>query len=139
MSPRCISDPTCACPTSPAGARERLHLAPTSQRIDDWHPIGRATMLSPTTASLDRTTQDATLRSGGVAHLWLIDRTRTPEVYRLDVDRWIVAGNHGGSHSVRAGLHCARDRYALDGRASSAVRSVGAAALALETSTAACS
>jgi Uma2 family endonuclease len=39
----------------------------------------------------------------GVGHLWIVDPIlRTLEVYRLEEQRWIVAGTHGGDERVRA-------------------------------------
>ena len=39
----------------------------------------------------------------GLASLWLVDPDhRTLEVYRLEDDRWIVAGTYAGDERVRA-------------------------------------
>jgi len=82
--------------------RERLPELPDEAAFTlppDW----ACEVLSPTTATLDRTRKMPIYARSGVAHLWLIDPTaRTLEVYRLDGGRWLVASNHGGSTSVRA-------------------------------------
>ncbi len=82
--------------------RERLPTlpdAPAFTRPPDW----ACEILSPTTATLDRTRKMPIYARNGVAHLWLIDPTaRTLEAYRLEGERWMVASSHGGSTSVRA-------------------------------------
>jgi Uma2 family endonuclease len=82
--------------------RERMPSFPDTAAVTlapDW----ACEILSPTTATLDRTRKMPIYARNGVAHLWLIDPTaRTLEVYRLEGERWMVASSHGGSTSVRA-------------------------------------
>jgi Uma2 family endonuclease len=82
--------------------RERLPSIPDAAAATlppDW----ACEILSPTTATLDRTRKMPIYARNGVAHLWLIDPTaRTLEVYRLEGERWMVVSSHGGSTSVRA-------------------------------------
>jgi Uma2 family endonuclease len=60
-------------------------------------------VVSPTTAVLDRDRKMAIYARHGVVHLWIVDPiARTLEVYRLEGERWIVAGNHGGTAPLRA-------------------------------------
>ncbi|MCW5893777.1 MAG: Uma2 family endonuclease [bacterium] len=60
-------------------------------------------VLSPATATIDRTRKLPIYAGEGVSHLWLIDPlARTLEVLRLDAGRWIAAAVHGGSMAVRA-------------------------------------
>jgi Uma2 family endonuclease len=82
--------------------RERLPSlpdAPAFTLAPDW----ACEILSPTTATLDRTRKMPLYARNGVPHLWLIDPSaRTLEVYRLEGERWMVASSHGGSTSVSA-------------------------------------
>jgi len=58
---------------------------------------------SPSTGTIDRGRKMRIYAREGVSHLWIVDPiARTLEVYRLDGERWIVAGTYGGNDTVRA-------------------------------------
>ena len=82
--------------------RERLPVLPDAPRVPltpDWV----CEVLSPSTATLDRTRKMRIYTREGVGHLWLVDpRLRTLEVYRLEQGRWVVAGAHGGTERACA-------------------------------------
>jgi Uma2 family endonuclease len=60
-------------------------------------------VVSPSTGRLDRVRKIPIYAREQVGHLWLVDPLlRTLEVYRLEGQRWVVAGTHGGAESVRA-------------------------------------
>ena len=60
-------------------------------------------VVSPITGAIDRGRKMRIYARERVAHLWLIDPlARTLEIYRLENDRWMVAGTYGGSDAVRA-------------------------------------
>lgn len=60
-------------------------------------------VLSPATASLDRTRKMRYYAEAEIRHLWLVDpRIKTIEVYRLDGGSWRVVGSHAGDVPVRA-------------------------------------
>jgi len=60
-------------------------------------------ILSPSTASLDRTQKLAIYAREGVGHAWLIDPiARTLEILRLEADRWRIVMTHTGEATVRA-------------------------------------
>jgi len=60
-------------------------------------------ILSPSTASLDRTQKLAIYAREGVAHAWLVDPdARTLEVLRLESGRWTILATHAGDDVVRA-------------------------------------
>jgi Uma2 family endonuclease len=60
-------------------------------------------ILSPATATLDRTRKMRHYADAGVHHLWLVDpRIKTLGVYRLDGGSWRVVVTHGGDAPVRA-------------------------------------
>ena len=60
-------------------------------------------VLSPSTASLDRTRKLAVYAREHVAHAWLVDpMARTLEVLRLEAGRWVIVSSHEGRESVRA-------------------------------------
>lgn len=60
-------------------------------------------VVSPSTATLDRTRKMRIYAREHVEHLWLIDpRKRTLEVYRRDGETWGPAAVHGGADVVRA-------------------------------------
>ncbi len=60
-------------------------------------------VLSPSTATVDRTRKMRIYAREGVRHLWLIDPlVRTVEVFRLEAGRWVVASTHGGDEALRA-------------------------------------
>jgi Uma2 family endonuclease len=67
--------------------------------VPDWV----CEVLSPSTARTDRVLKVPVYARAGVATMWIVDPVlRTLEVYRLDGDRWIVAGTHEGTDPVRA-------------------------------------
>jgi Uma2 family endonuclease len=60
-------------------------------------------IVSPTTAWIDRGRKMRIYAREGVRHLWMVDPVaRTIEVYRLEGDRWVVVGAHGGTDPMRA-------------------------------------
>lgn len=60
-------------------------------------------VISPSTASLDRTRKMAAYAREGVGCLWLVDPLRRSlEVYRLEHDHWTPPRSHGDEARVRA-------------------------------------
>jgi Uma2 family endonuclease len=60
-------------------------------------------VLSPSTASLDRTKKLRIYAREGVGHAWLVDPiARTLEVLRLEGGRWSILATHVGDEVVRA-------------------------------------
>src|SRR5262245_35296320 len=60
-------------------------------------------VISPSTGRIDRSRKMRIYAREGVTHLWFVDPlARTLEVYRLEGDRWVVAGTHGGDEAVHA-------------------------------------
>jgi Uma2 family endonuclease len=60
-------------------------------------------ILSPSTASLDRTKKLAIYAREQVSHAWLVDPVaRTLEVLRLEAGRWVIVSSHEGQEAVRA-------------------------------------
>jgi Uma2 family endonuclease len=60
-------------------------------------------VLSPSTASLDRTQKLAIYAREGVGHAWLIDPiARTLEILRLEAGKWTAIVTHAGEAAVRA-------------------------------------
>ena len=60
-------------------------------------------VLSPRTASIDRSRKMPIYAREGVRHLWLVDpRVRTLEVYRLEAGKWVVVNTYAGDDPVRA-------------------------------------
>ena len=60
-------------------------------------------VVSPSTGRVDRGRKMRIYAREKVAHLWMVDPIiRTLEVYRLEDDRWIVAGTHAGNDVVHA-------------------------------------
>jgi Uma2 family endonuclease len=74
---------------------ERLPVLPQSAWFDlppDW----LCETLSPRTARLDRTVKLPRYARWGVRHVWLLDPgARTLEVFRLEGERWVLAGTFG--------------------------------------------
>jgi len=59
-------------------------------------------VISPSTGRIDRSRKMRIYAREGVVHLWLVDPLlRTIEVYRLEHERWIVAGADGGMEPAR--------------------------------------
>lgn len=60
-------------------------------------------VVSPRTASIDRSRKMPIYAREGVGHLWIVDPSvRTLEVYRLEAGRWVVVHTHAGDEPVRA-------------------------------------
>jgi len=63
-------------------------------------------VVSPSTGAVDRGRKMriyARERVAHLAHLWMVDPlARTLEIYRLEDNRWVVAGTHAASEHVRA-------------------------------------
>ncbi|MSP23657.1 MAG: Uma2 family endonuclease [Myxococcales bacterium] len=54
-------------------------------------------VLSPSTAAVDRVRKMPIYLREGVRHVWLVDPERqTLEVFRLEHERWVLVGAHGG-------------------------------------------
>jgi Uma2 family endonuclease len=67
--------------------------------IPDW--VCEA--LSPRTAKMDRTEKMPLYAAHGVKHMWLVDpEEHILEVYRLQGEKWLLLGAHGGDDKVRA-------------------------------------
>jgi Uma2 family endonuclease len=82
--------------------RERMPAVPDVAAFElapDW----ACEVVSPSTGAIDRGRKMRIYAREGVAHLWLVDPlARTLEVYRLEEERWVVAGRHAGAEPVRA-------------------------------------
>ncbi len=60
-------------------------------------------IISPSTASLDRTRKLAIYAREGVPHIWLVDPlARMLEVLCLEAGRWTILASHSGAETVRA-------------------------------------
>lgn len=60
-------------------------------------------VLSPSTASLDRTRKKRIYAREGVGHIWLVDpQARTLEVFRLSGGQWLEQGTWSDDERVRA-------------------------------------
>lgn len=58
---------------------------------------------SPSTIRLDRIRKLPIYAREGVKHAWLVDPgARTLEILRLEGERWVIVGAHGGDARVRA-------------------------------------
>ena len=81
--------------------RERLAALPDAAFLalaPDWV----CEIISPSSGRLDRTRKMPVYARERVGSLWLVDPiARTLEIYRLEDDRWIVAGTHGGPEAAR--------------------------------------
>src|SRR5262245_16058496 len=82
--------------------RERMPSVPDVAAFTlapDWV----SEVVSPRTASIDRSRKMPIYAREGVGHLWIVDpRVCTLEVYRLEEGRWVVVNTHAGSDPVRA-------------------------------------
>jgi Uma2 family endonuclease len=82
--------------------RERMPVLPNTAaftQAPDWV----CEVVSPSTVAVDRGHKMTIYAREVLAHLWIVDPIlRTLEVYRLDGERWIAAGAHGGSDPVVA-------------------------------------
>src|SRR5207244_2858468 len=59
-------------------------------------------VISPSTARIDRGRKLRVYAREQVAHLWFVDPlARTIEVYRLEGERWVVAGTYEGAGMLR--------------------------------------
>ena len=82
--------------------RTRMPTPPRTAAIE-LAPDFLCEVLSPSTATFDRTHKLASYARAGVQHVWLVDPlARTLEVLRLDGPSWRVAGNFGDLQRVRA-------------------------------------
>jgi Uma2 family endonuclease len=69
----------------------------------DFRPDWVCEVLSPSTRAIDRADKLPIYATHGVRHAWLVDPvSRTLEVYRLEVDRWLLLGTHRDDAVVRA-------------------------------------
>jgi Uma2 family endonuclease len=60
-------------------------------------------IISPSTASLDRTRKLSVYARESVGHVWLVDPlARTLEVLLLVAGRWTIVASHAGNETVRA-------------------------------------
>ncbi len=82
--------------------RDRMPVLPNVAafvQAPDW----ACEVVSPSTGAIDRGRKMRVYAREQVGHLWLVDPIlRTLEVYRLEGERWVVAGTHGGEERVRA-------------------------------------
>lgn len=82
--------------------RERMSVVPDAAFLTlapDWV----CEVISPSTGALDRSRKMRVYAREGVRHLWFVDPSpHTLEVYRLEGERWVVAGTHAGAELVRA-------------------------------------
>lgn len=82
--------------------RERMPEVPAVAAftlVPDW----LCEVLSPSTATLDRTRKLPVYAREGVRHVWLLDPlARTLEVFQLEGSKYSLQGLHSGSASVRA-------------------------------------
>ncbi len=86
-----------------AGWRRVRMPAPPETAYIDLAPDWVCEILSPSTASLDRTRKLAIYARERVGHAWLVDPlARTLEVLRLEADHWAIVSSHEGRESVRA-------------------------------------
>ena len=86
-----------------AGWRRARMPSPPETAYIELAPDWVCEVLSPSTASLDRTRKLAVYARERVAHSWLVDPVaRTLEVLRLEADRWVIVSSHAGRESVRA-------------------------------------
>jgi Uma2 family endonuclease len=86
-----------------AGWRRTRMPSPPETAYFPLAPDWVCEILSPSTASLDRTRKVAIYARERVSHAWLVDPVaRTLEVLRLDAGRWIIVGTHAGHETVRA-------------------------------------
>jgi len=59
-------------------------------------------VVSPRTGAIDRGRKMRIYARERVGHLWMVDPlARTLEIYRLEDNRWVVAGTHAASEHVR--------------------------------------
>ncbi len=82
--------------------RERMPVMPNVVGFTlapDWV----CEVVSPSTGAIDRGRKMRIYLRERVGHLWMVDPiARTLEVYRLDGERWVVAGTHVGAEPARA-------------------------------------
>jgi Uma2 family endonuclease len=82
--------------------RERMPRLPRTAYFalaPDWV----CEVLSPSTATLDRSKKLRVYARAGVSHAWLVDPlAQTLEVLRLESGRWSILATHAGSEVVRA-------------------------------------
>jgi Uma2 family endonuclease len=81
--------------------RERMPVLPDVAAFTlapDWV----CEVISPSTARIDRGRKLRVYAREQVAHLWFVDPlARTIEVYRLEGERWVVAGTFEGTGTLR--------------------------------------
>lgn len=83
----------------PPAALAGACAAPRGQLAPDWV----CEILSPSTASLDRSRKLAVYAREHVPHAWLVDPlARTLEVLRLHEEHWVIVATHAGDETVRA-------------------------------------
>ena len=82
--------------------RDRMPVLPNVvgfTQPPDW----MCEVVSPSTGAVDRGRKMRIYARERVAHLWMVDPlARTLEIYRLEDNRWVVAGTHAASEQVRA-------------------------------------
>jgi len=81
--------------------RDRMPVLPNVvgfTQPPDW----MCEVVSPSTGAVDRGRKMRIYARERVAHLWMVDPlARTLEIYRLEDNRWVVAGTHAASEHVR--------------------------------------
>jgi len=86
-----------------AGWRRTRMPSPPETAYFGLAPDWVCEIISPSTASLDRTRKLAVYAREGVLHAWLVDPVaRTLEVLRLEAGRWVIVSSHEGQETVRA-------------------------------------
>ncbi len=82
--------------------REQLPRLPSVAyftQVPDWV----CEVVSPSTGAIDRVRKMRIYARERVSHAWLVEPLqRTLEVYRLEVDRWVVANTYSGTECVHA-------------------------------------
>ncbi len=86
-----------------AGWRRTRMPAPPDTAFFPLAPDWVCEILSPSTASLDRSRKLAVYARERVPHAWLVDPVaRTLEVLRLHGEHWVIVATHAGDETVRA-------------------------------------
>jgi Uma2 family endonuclease len=86
-----------------AGWRRTRMPSPPKTAYFPLAPDWVCEVLSPSTASLDRTRKLGIYARERVAHAWLVDPVaRMLEVLRPEAGHWVLVGTHAGDETVRA-------------------------------------
>jgi Uma2 family endonuclease len=100
--PEVLFDTDILVPDMAGWRRERMPEMPFVPRFElapDWV----CEVLSPSTQAIDRADKLPIYATHGVRHAWIVEPvSRTLEIYRLQVDRWLLVGTHRDEAVVRA-------------------------------------